>query len=238
MSYINKLGGKKPELNDIARSIWFWYIDKTVHLTAAYVAGALNIEADEMSRKKQNDDLEWTLEETVFRNLTHRHPNLEIDLFASRLNHKLACYVSRHPEPDAWAVNAFSLTWSNNILYIFPPFSLICRILQKLEEDRTREAILVAPIWTTQIWCPCLIRLICGQCYRLPNPQTILKLPHNQGVIYPLKKDEIDSFSHIGRLLQSDGVPEKTAEVIIKSRKRSSKNNITHILRHGINSAK
>ena len=131
---------KKPELNDIARNIWLWCIDRIIHLTAAHVAGSLNVEADEMSRKKGNDDLEWSFDGSVFNKLKNRHPKIEIDLFASRLNHKLPCYVSRFPEPDAWAVDAFSLTWSNNSFYIFPPFSLIPRTLQKLEEDRTTDA--------------------------------------------------------------------------------------------------
>ena len=52
VSYINKLGGKMPELNDIARSIWFWCIDRNIHLSASHVAVTLNTEADEMSRKK------------------------------------------------------------------------------------------------------------------------------------------------------------------------------------------
>ena len=39
-----------PELNDIARSIWFWCIDRHIHLSASHVAGMLNTEADEMSR--------------------------------------------------------------------------------------------------------------------------------------------------------------------------------------------
>ena len=92
--------------------------------------------------KKCNDDLEWSLDQSVFEKLKLKCPNMEIDLFASRLNLKLPCYVSRYPGPDAWAVDAFALTWSNNYLYIIPPFSLIPRILQKLEEDRTKEAIL------------------------------------------------------------------------------------------------
>lgn len=53
VSYINKLGGKKPELNDIARNIWFWCIDRSIHLTATHVAGVLNIEADKCPGKSR-----------------------------------------------------------------------------------------------------------------------------------------------------------------------------------------
>ena len=236
VSYINKLGGKKPELNDIARSIWLWCIDRNIHLTAAHVAGSLNVEADEMSRKKGNDDLEWSLDESVFNKLKNRHPNLEIDLFASRLNHKLPCYVSRFPEPDAWAVDAFSLIWSNNSFYIFPPFSLIPRILQKLEEDRTTDVFLVAPIWTTQIWWPCLIRLICGQCYLLPRPQNILRLAHKQGIIYPLNRMKLAAFHISGDFSRVTGYQKRLRRSSLNRGDKVLKNSTTHILSHGLSS--
>lgn len=165
-----------------------------------------------------------------------RFPNLEIDLFASRLNHKLSCYVSRYPEPDAWAVDAFSLTWSNNGLYIFPPFSLIPRILQKLEEDKTVEVVLVAPIWTTQIWWPCLIRLICGQCYLLPNPQSILKLPHKQGVIYPLRRMKLAAFHISGDYSKVTGFQKRLRKSSSDHGSEALRNSTIHILRHGISS--
>ena len=53
-------------------------------------------------------------------------------LFISRsVNHKLEKYVSRRADPKAMAIDAFSLTWANECYFIFPPFSLIGRILKK-----------------------------------------------------------------------------------------------------------
>ena len=54
------MGEKKKELDDIAREIWFWCIGRNLHLATAHIAGRLNTEADEMSRKT-NEDLEWSL---------------------------------------------------------------------------------------------------------------------------------------------------------------------------------
>ena len=93
-------------LHDIAREIWFWCIGRNLHLSAAHIAGRLNIEANEMSRKS-NDDLEWSLSDTVFDKLHKLYPQLETDLFASRLNFKLECCVSRRPEPNACHIDAF-----------------------------------------------------------------------------------------------------------------------------------
>ena len=46
-------------------------------------------------------------------------------MFASRLNAKLKKYVSFYPHHLAYAIDAFTLDWSRELLYMFPPFSLI-----------------------------------------------------------------------------------------------------------------
>lgn len=191
-SYINKYGGKKVELDSIAREIWLWCLERKIHLSAAHIPGASNCEADEMSRSF-NDDLEWSLNEHQFAKILKEFPDLSIDLFASRLNYRLERYVSFRPEPHAYAVDAFSFDWTNEFAYIFSPFVLIPRILQKLERDKA-EAVMIAPIWTTQVWWASLIRLISGQCFLLPSPQKILRLPHKQHYRHPLKKMRLGVF--------------------------------------------
>ena len=176
-AYITKFGGKAEELNMIAREIWFWCLDRTIHLSAAHVPGVENNEADEESRTV-NDDTEWSLTSKVFDAIKNIHPQMSIDLFASCTNHKIDKYVSRRPDPDAYAIDAFTMTWSNEVFYMFPPFSLIGRILQKIQEDGT-EAVLVAPTWTTQSWWPSLLQLIRRQCYQVRKTKQNLYLPHN-----------------------------------------------------------
>ena len=56
-------------------------------------------------------------------------------------------------------MNAFSLEWADFRAYCFPPFSLLLRVLQKLERDEA-DYILVIPLWTTQVWVPKLLRLL------------------------------------------------------------------------------
>lgn len=191
-AYINKFGGKKNELNSLARDIWFWCLDKNIHLTAAHIPGTDNIEADKESRTF-NEDLEWSISIEVFTRITKTFPGLSVDLFASRLNYKLPKFVTRRPEPNAFAIDAFSLTWSDEFYYMFPPFSLLPRILQKIEEDQT-EAVLVAPIWPTQAWWPSLLHLVVGTAYSLPNPQKTLYLPHRPERKHPLKKMRLGLF--------------------------------------------
>ena len=50
--------GKTTELDSIARAIWIWRIERHIHLSAAHIPGKDNCEADEESRR-ENDDTEW-----------------------------------------------------------------------------------------------------------------------------------------------------------------------------------
>ena len=79
------------------------------------------------------------------------YPN--IDLFASRINHKVKPYVAFRPDPCAFAVNAFSLSWHEYKFYAFPPFCIILKTLQKIAQDRA-TGLMVVPFWPTQPWWP------------------------------------------------------------------------------------
>ena len=60
----------------------------------------------------------------------------DIDVFVFRINRQLNKYVPWHPEPEAMAVNVFSLTWNNNYFYMFIPFSLVGQVLAKVNRDK------------------------------------------------------------------------------------------------------
>lgn len=191
-AYISKFGGRTLELDTMAREIWFWCMERHIFLSAAHVPGKDNCEADAESRT-ENDDTEWSLDTNIFNTIRETFPELTVDLFASRLNNKLPKYVSRRPDPNAFAIDAFSLTWNNGFYFMFPPFSLLPRILQKIEEDKA-SALLIAPLWPTQSWWPSLLHLVAGQCYKLPNTRKILHLPHKPGQQHPMKKLNLGCF--------------------------------------------
>ena len=112
-----------------------------------------------------NDDTEWSLDPIVFKEIHKLNPNITVGLFASRVNNKLTKCVSQRPDPDAFAIDAFSMTWCNDCFFMFPPFSMIPRTLQKVTEDKTTA---ITPIWPAQSWWPSLLQLICGNYYKLP----------------------------------------------------------------------
>ena len=82
------------------------------------MAGCLNVEADELSRGLNiNEDIEWALVMDIFQEIVCRFGKPDIDLFASRLNHKLEKYISFRPDPNAMAVDAFSISWTKQYVY-------------------------------------------------------------------------------------------------------------------------
>ena len=68
----------------------------------------------------------------------------DIDLFASRLNHKVPKYASWKPDPLASFVDAFTLNWREfSNAYAFPPFCLVGRRLQKVLLSQATLAVVV-----------------------------------------------------------------------------------------------
>ena len=106
---------------------------------------------------------------------------------ASRLNYQLKPFVSWRPVPMAMAIDAFSLNWRKQYFYAFPPFSLINRVLQKVEQDQS-QGIIIVPMWNTQVWFPRLLHLLIDfPITLLKGPRTLL-LPFNRDQAHPLHK--------------------------------------------------
>ena len=186
LSDVNHMGTSSSEKrNDLAKEIWSWCAQRNIWLTAVHIPGVENVTADKQSRQSHSQ-LEWTLDRTIFRdclNVVNVVPN--IDLFASRLNHQLQPYVSWNPDPGAVAVDAFHLSWKWYTPYMFPPFSLISRVLQKIQRERV-QGIIIVPKWPTQTWWPVLMRMLIDNPVLLPSRKKLLFLPSSPEMIHPL----------------------------------------------------
>ena len=116
---VSKMGtSHSGECNAVTKEIWQFCIKRNIWLSAAYIPGKTNIEADEESRR-ENQDTEWMLNPDILSDALDRlDVKPETDLFASRLNHQFPRYVSYKPDPDTEAVNAFTISWSDEIIII------------------------------------------------------------------------------------------------------------------------
>ena len=167
LCYVNNMGGKIVPCNEIARKIWLWAADRNIWLICSFIPGKLNVEADRLSRMV-NETTEWSLEPRYFRAIANRFPGLDIDLFASYLNNKLPNYVSWMSDQKATYCDAFSLDWSQFYAYAFPPFSLIGRVLRKVQLDRA-NMVIVVPEWRSQYWFSILMSLLTEEPLFLPR---------------------------------------------------------------------
>ena len=210
IAYVNKMGGTHSvACNSLAKQIWAWAIDHNIWLSATHIPGKDNVEADIASREF-NDRTEWMLNKNSFLSICKQFGTPDIDLFASRLNAQVPHYYAWKPDPGCIGVDALSHAWNKhnaNLMYAFPPFSLMQKVLKKIVEDQV-EVIVVVPMWPTQSWFPRLLHLLCSEPLILRSRTTLLQLPH---------KPEAQSL--LGKKLQLmachlSGKPYKTLEFL------------------------
>ncbi|XP_068707254.1 uncharacterized protein [Montipora foliosa] len=109
VGYINKMGGMvSPSLNHLTRKLWVWYLERKISVVAQHIPGKDNMYEDYHSRNF-NERIEWSLHPTVLRWITQRLWYPEIDLLASRLNTKVKKFISWRHDPEACAVDAFTI---------------------------------------------------------------------------------------------------------------------------------
>ena len=103
----------------------------------------------------------------------------DCDLFASRLNARLDRFVSWHPEPGAMHHNVFAFTWKNLKPYIFPPFSPVGKVMNKILTDHVENEILVFPFWKAQSRFPLILENLSSFPVRFLRHKDLLTPPHN-----------------------------------------------------------
>lgn len=187
-STINQMGtSHSPKLNKLTKDIWDWCIKHDIWLTMARIPGCENVKADKESRTFRRCT-EWCLKKTLFaRACTKLNVTPNIDLFASRINCQITPYVSYRADPEAFAINAFHMSWQHYLFYAFPPFSLITRVLQKIQEEKATGLLLV-PKWPTQPWWPKLMQMLIQPPVQLPKDRDTLFLPSSPQEPHPLHK--------------------------------------------------
>ena len=160
VSYLNKQGGTCSKiLCDLALDIWNFCVIRNICIKATHIAGELNTQADRLSRLNVMDH-DYSLFPSIFSTLSNAIPfPLKVDLFASHLNYKISNFISWHNDPYSSLVNAFSFKWSENV-YIFPPIPLIDRVLNKFENDKVINGLLICPYWPSKSWFPRLLDML------------------------------------------------------------------------------
>ena len=183
---LNKMGTtRSPQCNDMAKQIWSFCQNNAIFITCTHIPGVENTVADKESRREYKQG-EWMLNTDIFlRAIAHFDFTPDLDCFAARANAQLSRYCSRTPDPYATHIDCFSINWGQYKAYLFPPFSIINKVLQKLRIDKA-TALCVIPRWTTQAWWPQAQEMMLFEPLIIrPDPQNLV-LPNKKGELHPL----------------------------------------------------
>ena len=120
-----------------------WCHHYQITLKARHIPGCLNVMGDLLPRSNQVQSTEWSLHPQVFKQICHKWFTPHVDLFATRLNHKVPLYVSAVPDQNAWEIDALNINWSGLTAYAYPPTALLHRVIQKIRQSSL--IIVIAP---------------------------------------------------------------------------------------------
>ncbi len=107
-------------------------------------------------------------------------PSLQIDLFATCLNHHLPKYVNPFPDDKAWKTDALIINWKNLMCYAFPLSTIIHQVVRKVEETDC-ILVMVAIYFPSQTWFPSLLKLPVELSFALPSNKWLLCQPMSKG---------------------------------------------------------
>ena len=139
-----------------------------------------------------------------------------IDLFASRLNNQVQNYVSWFPDPNAQFVDACSLNWSQfEFIYVFAPFRLLTRCLQKILKERA-HAVVVAPAWWGQPWASVLHKFSIQKMTFKPAKDNLIRCVVGAECCRLLNNSRL-GISLLTRDIQGLNLPEEAVQIYLES---------------------
>jgi hypothetical protein len=181
-AYVNHMGGKIPRYDALARRIWRFLEEREMFLVAFYVPSAEN-RADELTRlgfSRRSDRIiasEFKLLPRWFHDACAELNVLpDIDWFASDATTQLERFCAWESSANASLFDAFAHSWKNDIGYFFPPFSLLPRVLAKINHDQA-HGLLVVPHWEGAAWWRPLMKIA----------KKVFKVPQLDPIFYPAK---------------------------------------------------
>ena len=147
--------------------------------------------------------------------------------------------MSYRPDPAAVAVDAFSISWREELFYAFSPFSILAQVIQKRQLEQS-AGILVFPDWPTQPWNPVVQCLLQAPPVKLPCTSLAQQA---RGSSSPDREEALASSSlqDLRKSFRQSGLNKDATDLLIKSwRPNSAKSYDSYIRRweHFVNKNK
>ena len=162
---------KRHKQRDISKEIGDYLLLKEITIIVEYLPGVLNQEADFQSRSMKGLS-EWKLKLQIFHALCNIRGTPE-----SRVSHQLLCYISWKLDPFSKRKEAFQRSWKYQKGYAFPPFSLIGRVLRKVQMLQA-QILLETSTWQSQSWYPRLLQISVEKPILIPQVEDIYMGPN------------------------------------------------------------
>ena len=170
VSYINRQGGLRSlTLHVLARELILWCDRRLLSVRALHVPGLLNRGADLLSRGSCRYD-DWSLHPKVVDQIWARFGRPRVDLFASEEDAKCPLFFAIRGAASL-GLDAVAHDWPRELLYAFPPLSLISPTLQRVRSLHL-SLILVAPAWGH--WRSEITPLLFAEPWKLPPRRDLL----------------------------------------------------------------
>ncbi len=190
VAYVNNMGGRIFRLNRVANQLWRVLEAHQSFMQAVYIPTGEN-PADELTRgvtsRQRMLDTEVQLNPSIAHALFQQGPfSPVVDWFASDENHLLERFYAWQPNPQTAAegVNAFMFPWGHEPGYIFPPFSLLPRILRKIR-DESAKILLIHPKWPGALWYPSISEITVMR-ESIRQSADVLRYPSSPGLRHPM----------------------------------------------------
>ena len=168
VAYIRREGGThSTELSEEAWNVLNLCLAHNIQLLVKHIPGRFNTLADQMSRVDKPISPEWSLNQEIANKIFQIMDFPSIDLFATRLNHRLPFYVSSIADQKALSIDALTMDWNHIHAYAFPPFHLISAVINKVRLSQCK-IVLIAPLWPDRPWFPELLGLLVSPLVSLP----------------------------------------------------------------------
>jgi hypothetical protein len=181
-AYVNHMGGRIGRYNAMARRIWSFLEKRDMFMVAFYVPSADNC-ADELTRlgkSRRSDRIiasEFQLIPRWFREAcSSLRVSPTIDWFASDDTAQLGRFCAWETSVNAVCFDAFAHPWSHETGYFFPPFSLLPRVVAKIQQDQA-HGLLVVPHWEGAAWWRPVMELA----------KAVFQIPEKDPFRYPAK---------------------------------------------------
>ncbi|XP_045504508.1 uncharacterized protein LOC123701156 [Colias croceus] len=151
VAYLKNEGGcRSAELMKLTYEVYHLLDIFDIHLIPHHIPGSYNMEADRLSRNMS--PAEWHLLPSTTDLVFAKWDLSDVDLFTSTRAHVVPKYVSLDQrDRQAWKHNAFAWEWTFRLAWVFPPPSVLPRVLMHLNRAKGMYLI-VAPRWPRAFW--------------------------------------------------------------------------------------